>query len=290
MNGLSRKIILAGFVLSSAAFIAPTFNGSALAESPVRQIEPSAVRYAYTPLVLKNESYVSVVTPANQQKVNKRLSILLAKIHEQLSDLSGQPLKITVGVKLLPQKTFFEETKAPLWTNAMFYKDEILVPVKDFKKIDWKSLSKTIRHEYTHAVTHALSNGACPAWIDEGLAQLVERSGNKILDKSLGVWLAKHKPISLSSLSHGFTKLDLKAVGPAYAQSKVAVAKLLERPEGLSELFKLIRLTRILSLEQAFKLVYAQDFSDFEKELGRNLIDLDSRQALLRSRNDSLTF
>lgn len=290
MNGFSRKIILATLAVHCVGLGLPTFNFSAYAERHVRPIESSAVRYAYTPLVLKNESFVSVVTPANQQKVNKRLSVLLSKIHEQFSEISGQPLKITVGVKLLPQKTFFEETKAPLWTNAMFYKNEILVPVKNFKKIDWKNLSKTIRHEYTHAVTHALSNGACPAWIDEGLAQLVERSGNKILDKSLGIWLAKHKPISLVSLSHGFTKLDLKAVGPAYAQSKVAVAKLLERPDGLSELFKLIRLTRILSVEQAFKLVYAQEFSEFEKELGQNLVDLDSRQALLRSRNDSLTF
>ena len=249
-----------------------------------------AIRYAYTPLVLEDSSYVSLVTPADQKTVNTRLAAEMARIHKKFAQGINTPLKLSVGVKLLPKNDFFKETGAPRWTNAMFYRNEILVPVQNFNNINWEKLNKTLKHEYTHAVTYALTAGSCPAWIDEGLAQIIEDADTSILKRSLRVWLKDEQTIPLKHLNQGFTKLKLDAVGPAYAQSKAAVALLLGREDGVNRLFKLIQLTRYLSVDKAFGLVYEQSLSEFESELSRKLRQSDARHALLGRSDSSLVF
>ena len=144
---------------------------------------------------------------------------------EKLLGRSG----LDVDVTLLPRGLFYRQTGAPAWVNAMYYKQTILIPITSSTSVSDSSFSKTIKHEYLHAVLDRLTRGSCPGWIEEGLAQLMEGEQSEELTQYFYSWVRTKGLLPLSRLQHGFTELGNDMAPVAYAQSKYAVSLLIEK-------------------------------------------------------------
>ena len=176
-----------------------------------------------------------------------------------------------VVLRFLSPKQFTEQTNAPEWTNAMFFRGEIIIPLNENLSMDAEELKRALRHEYVHAVFAEISGFRCPAWLDEGIAQLFEGQPNALLGPSLKRWIQKHEAMPLDWLENGFTSLDDSVVPAAYAQS-LFVSRILVERHGFSGIVKyLTNLKDGHSGETAFKMAFGESQKDFEQSLTRKI-------------------
>lgn len=173
----------------------------------------------FAPLLLSGGSHLTLVSPSRWSPVIRRLSHSLEEVHTKYTELFGVIPPLTTSIRLMDEEDFFKSTGAPRWTNALYYKEEIIIPLPQDGHVDWENLLRAVKHEYTHAVVHGLSGGRCPGWLDEGLAQWAEGQENPALRPALLRRLRAAGPVPLTTLQGGFTKLDAKIVPAAYAQS-----------------------------------------------------------------------
>jgi hypothetical protein len=218
-----------------------------------------------------DESALTLVTDPQFLEVGSRLVQEVTRVHQHYEDLFGPVPSFAVTLRLLEEDDFFASTGAPRWTNALFYRGQILIPLSQKSTSDFSSVSRSVRHEYTHAVIHALSLGKTPGWIDEGLAQLAEGRENPALRRALLNYLADNRPVPFALMQGGFTKLDSSMVAPAYAQSLIASEALLET-FGFSHLTEYFTFLRDgLSHSAAFERAFGMPEAIFEARLGRKL-------------------
>ncbi len=210
------------------------FTQYALADSSIKaRLSPTAYHetISFSPLNLSDGSRLTIVSPSNLSTSSKLLSLSIEKLHQRYTEIFGQIPNFTTSIKLMDEAEFFKKTGAPYWTNAIYYKNEIMIPIsiKNGQIANWGNISRALRHEYTHAVIHALTDGRCPGWLDEGLAQWAEGVENDILLPVLRQHLNTKGAISFSRLQSGFTKIETESVPAAYAQSFYVTRDLLNR-------------------------------------------------------------
>ena len=153
----------------------------------------------------------------------------------------------------LSSSQFAARSKAS-WASAIFIDGKILIPADRKILNDEFELERIIRHEYVHAVTADLTKYSCPAWLDEGLAQLMEGVERPDLEMTVGNWLRNNKLIPFSDLGKGFLSLPRTRARLAYAQSYVA-AKWLVENHGYSPIirfFSFLQRRRSRPFERAF--------------------------------------
>ena len=176
----------------------------------------------FTPIELNGGTKLTVISPEKWHVVTGFLSKTLINTHQKYGRLLGELKPVTTAIRLMDEETFFQTTGAPRWTNAMFYRGQIIIPLSSDHPVDFENLSRSIKHEYTHAIINALTGGRAPGWLDEGVAQWAEGSENPALKPALRSWLRRNEPVPLSLLQGGFTKLDSSMVPAAYAESLYA--------------------------------------------------------------------
>ncbi len=154
----------------------------------------------------------------NFMPINDLVTESIQKTHKELESLLGPLPMLSVQVKLMTPDVFTLSTGVPSWTNALYFDDTIIIPINQ-KELNEAELVRSVRHEFTHAVIHNLTDGKCPGWLDEGLAQFMEGTPNPLMRLALMQWLEKNPPVPFQLLQKGFTKLNKKFVAPAYAQS-----------------------------------------------------------------------
>jgi tetratricopeptide (TPR) repeat protein len=83
-----------------------------------------------------------------------------------------------VAVVLYTQQNFRDITRAPSWAGA-WNDGRIRVPVQGLTSVS-DPLSHILKHELTHSFVRQKTQGHCPQWLHEGLAQWIEgrRSGD----------------------------------------------------------------------------------------------------------------
>jgi len=172
-------------------------------------------------LKLAGGSTLTVLAPPQWAPLARKVGGFIENTHEYFTKIFGDIPSFKTSVRLMDEDSFYVTTGAPKWTNALFYRGQIMIPLND-KPEDLDDTFRSIRHEYTHAVIHALTNGKCPGWLDEGLAQWAEGQENPALRPALLEWLHGQPPVPLALLQNGFTRLDSKMVPAAYAQSLFA--------------------------------------------------------------------
>ncbi|HLL14353.1 MAG TPA: SpoIID/LytB domain-containing protein, partial [Pyrinomonadaceae bacterium] len=123
------------------------------AQGARREVEGAlAVLEAVRADVRQRLSAASLASPA--------LGVLEAFVHETTGDFTGA-------------------TGKPAWVAAVMNNRRIeLQPLATLKRRGL--LAPTLRHEYTHAVIHALSRGRAPLWLSEGLAAHVAGEGARL--------------------------------------------------------------------------------------------------------------
>ncbi|MEE9392386.1 MAG: hypothetical protein V3W41_07765, partial [Planctomycetota bacterium] len=172
-------------------------------------------------------------------------------------------------VVLYGDREFSVVTGSHGWVGGLF-DGKVRVPVKNFKRTQ-KALRETLRHEYTHFLLRRISR-RCPAWINEGLAQMSEgRAADK--QRSMLREAAKAKKLlPLSSLQKSFSSMgDARAVRIAYRQSLSMTDRLVKR-------FSVIDIVRCLRLmakgakfDAAFERTFRQKLDVFYADWKANL-------------------
>lgn len=225
----------------------------------------------FTPVTMNDGSRLTLIAPSNWSEIVGDISTELTKSHQQLTTLFGSIPPFRSSVRLLDEPSFYELTGAPAWTNAMFFRGEIIIPLSAKDPLDLDNLHRSVKHEYSHAVFSAISGGRIPGWLDEGLAQWIEGEENPALKNSLRSYLMKSDPVPLALLQGGFTKLSPQMVPAAYAQSLLAVQALL-KTYGVEKIADYLRLLADpLTNESAFETTFGIAESDFEARLTKTL-------------------
>ncbi len=122
------------------------------------------------------------------------------------------------------------------------------------------SSNRVLSHEFVHAVVAMLGGRTVPAWMNEGLATVLEPAGSS--DAEAPLLEAKERP-GLSSLHGSFGGFSRRDAEIAYASSARAVRRLLER-HGAPALVALLKdLGRGESFASAFRERLAIRYEDF---------------------------
>jgi hypothetical protein len=235
----------------------------------VQPDESSPLRF--TPINLANGSKLTLISPQRWSETAATLIATLNTTHDQFTELFSEIPAFSTSIRLMDEEEFFELTGAPKWTNAMFFRGQIILPIAKTNNVDIENLNRSVKHEYTHAILSALSGGNLPGWIDEGLAQWFEGDESPGLRTALREWLKTNEPVSLSLLQGGFTKLKPEMVPAAYAQSLLAT-RLVADKYGFPAIANYFLLLRDgVEKEAAFETAFAISLKDFEAQLGRAL-------------------
>lgn len=225
----------------------------------------------FTPVTMEDGSRLTLIAPSHWSDIAEEISTELVRTHQQLTALFGSVPPFRSSVRLLDEPSFYELTGAPAWTNAMFFRGEIIIPLATNEPVDLENLHRSVKHEYSHAVFSALSGGMIPGWLDEGLAQWIEGDENPALRNSLRSYLTKSAPVPLALLQGGFTKLTPRMVPAAYAQSLLAVQALL-KAYGIDRIADYLRLLRTqVPKTAAFETAFGITEQDFEERLHQTL-------------------
>lgn len=107
---------------------------------------------------------------------------LLRTTYENLSKSFGYYFKHQVVVLLYSEEQFKQLTNLPHWVGGL-YDGKVRMPINS-RGFSNKDLAALTAHEVTHAFVAAMSGGAAPPWINEGLARYHE---NKVKPQSDGV-------------------------------------------------------------------------------------------------------
>jgi tetratricopeptide (TPR) repeat protein len=87
-------------------------------------------------------------------------------------DLGRYPAGET-AVVVYPKKAFRTVTGSHGWVAAL-YDGKIRVPAEGLDAANAAEVKRVLTHEYTHALIRSIAGGHVPAWLHEGIAQLME--------------------------------------------------------------------------------------------------------------------
>jgi hypothetical protein len=209
-------ILLAIFVIAYGGSVSADARAS-LQLRPRSTVATTTIA-TYAAISLPKGGMIHLNSQSNFFEINAVVTTAIKKTQQDLETFFGPLPAISIQVKLMTQEVFTLSTGVPSWTNALYYHDTIIIPINT-ARINEEELIRSVRHEFTHAVIHELSDGKCPGWLDEGLAQYMEGTPNPLIRLALAQWLSKNPPVPFHMLQKGFTKLEKKYVAPAYAQS-----------------------------------------------------------------------
>ena len=77
-----------------------------------------------------------------------------------------------IGVILYTQESFFDVTRVPGWAGGL-NDGRIRVPVQGLETVS-DLLARILKHELTHSFVYQKTDGRCPTWLQEGVAQWME--------------------------------------------------------------------------------------------------------------------
>lgn len=262
--------------LCALAFGLATSAPDARCEAPsgerARYVQPDETSpLRFTPINLANGSKLTLISPQRWSETAATLIKTLNSTHDHFTELFDEIPAFSTSIRLMDEDEFFNLTGAPKWTNAMFYRGEIILPIAKASHVDVENLNRSVRHEYTHAILSALSSGNLPGWIDEGLAQWFEGDESPGLRAALRDWLKTNEPVPLKLLQGGFTKLKPEMVPAAYAQSLLAT-RLIADKYGFPAIGNYFLMLRDgVDKDAAFHTAFGIPLSEFESQLDRAL-------------------
>lgn len=197
---------------------------------------------------------------------------LLATMEAEFQDLASQlgyePSE-NIIVILYTQKEFVDITQAPSWAGAM-NDGKLRIPVRGVTAMN-PELARVLKHELTHSFLRSLAGGRCPAWLNEGLAQLIEPRSSSAFASQLAVLFQQQKTIPFSALEGSFIRFSDLQAQVAYAESLSGVEYLRER-YGMNEIVKMLRnIGSGTEPELALRQSTGMDYSGFQQRIGEYL-------------------
>ncbi len=199
---------------------------------------------------------------------------ILAALESDYDDLVrdlGNPPRDNIVVTLYTERAFFDVTQAPAWTGAI-NDGKLRIPISGLNSLT-PELGHVLKHELAHSFIAHLSGGRCPAWLHEGIAQLLEPRSLGGDGRQLSQLFKAQSFIPLNTLEASFIRLSGVQVHIAYAESLAAVSYINDS-YGLSDIQRILqRISQGNSTEAAVRATIHSDYGQFESDLARYLAD-----------------
>ena len=188
------------------------------------------------------------------REVVGRLEAAYWRVGGTLGVYPSQP----ISVVLYTREQFGAITKLADWSVAA-YDGRIRVPLGGTLP-ERDELDRVLSHEFVHALVAMLGGRTVPAWVNEGLATVLEPAGAG--DAEVTLARADARP-AVSELHGSFVGLSRRDAEIAYASSALAVRRMIEE-RGVPALVALLQdLARGASFASAFHQRMAMRYDDF---------------------------
>lgn len=197
---------------------------------------------------------------------------LLGTMESQFEELS-RALEYTppenIVVILYTEKEFFDITEAPSWAGAL-NDGKLRIPLRGISAMT-PALQHVLKHELTHSFIRSMVRDRCPAWLNEGLAQMLEPRSSSPYAPFLAHMFQQRKQLPLNLLERPFTGFSPMQAEVAYAESLATVQYLRQR-YGMDDVLRILhRIGSGETAEAALREVTQSDYAELEQHVGEYL-------------------
>ena len=190
-------------------------------------------------LELRSEHFLLRYEGREAEKISGEvLNSLEGSFRELNLDLDYYPREVIVAL-LYPNQAFRDITRSPSWVGAL-NDGKIRLPISGLTTMT-AELARVLKHELTHSFVRQITQGRCPTWFNEGLAQLEEGATTAALGTQLARVFAAGQLPAYSALEAPFADLPPQQVGLAYGKSLAALEYLRDN-FGMGEIRRLLRM------------------------------------------------
>ena len=201
------------------------------------------------------------VTPAFRREILQ----VLERHYQELDRQLDASLREPVAVILYTDQAFRDVTRAPSWAGAL-NNGRMRIPVEGLSSVT-PQLSAVLKHELVHSLVWAKTGGRCPAWLNEGLAQVLEGASVKGNRRLAELWMAGQL-LPWPGLEESFVHLGPGLASVAYAQS-LAATEFLVRRHGMHDLERLLdHLAEGQPIASALNSVHRLDYQALNRNVG----------------------
>jgi tetratricopeptide (TPR) repeat protein len=195
---------------------------------------------------------------------NEVLESLEGSFHDLVLDLDYSPHEVIV-VLLYPNQAFKDITRSPTWVGAL-NDGKIRIPVSGLTTVN-SDLARVLKHELTHSFIRQITQGRCPTWFNEGLAQLEEGASTATLGSQLARALTAGQLPAYQALQASFIGLQQEQVGLAYGKS-LAALEYLRDTFGMGEIRRLLKMMPAnADLNSLLQEELRLDYTTFDQEV-----------------------
>jgi len=182
----------------------------------------------------------------------------------------GSEPRSSVQVVLYTSQAFFDVTRAPTWIGAL-NDGKLRIPLHGVDSVT-PELSRIVRHELTHTFVNQLSAGRCPAWLNEGIAQMLEPRTLVSQGVRLTQLFKAEREIPLNMLERGFGSFSTEEAVLAYDESLLA-ANYLNARYGMGDIVAVLkRIGQGDSVESAFRVILHSDYGRLEEGIRAEVV------------------
>ena len=198
---------------------------------------------------------------------------LMASLESSYDDLVrelGAAPRGSIAVILYTGQAFFDVTQAPSWSGAI-NDGKLRIPIEGVSSVT-PELARVLKHELAHSFINQISNGRCPQWLQEGIAQAMEpkplASGRRLAEL-----FHAEREIPFNVLEGSFMRFSPVEATLAYGESLAAI-QFIDDTYGTSELQRILRrLAEGSSTEAALRATIHSDYGELQTEVAKYLAD-----------------
>jgi tetratricopeptide (TPR) repeat protein len=169
-----------------------------------------------------------------------------------------------IAVILYTNQTFTDITRAPSWVGAL-NDGRMRIPVEGLSSMT-DELARVLKHELTHSFITQKTQGRCPIWMQEGIAQYMEGKRSHAVAATLSAEYEQHMEISLASFESSWMNLPPETVANAYAWS-LAVIETLVNADGMDDLGRILdRIGSDSTAQDAIRSILHESYADLMQD------------------------
>lgn len=214
---------------------------------------------------VRTDHFTAVFERAADQPRARAILERLEAAYSRIGRTLGLYPSDTITVVLYTREQFRDITKLAAWSVAA-YDGRIRVPLDDAMDED-AELDRVLSHEFVHAVVAMVGGRTVPAWVNEGLATVLEPAGSQDVEAALA---ATKKRLDLATLHRGFAAFSRRDAELAYGSAARAVRQLIEQ-RGVAALVALLEdLARGAAFASAFEQRLEMRYEEFAVIAARN--------------------
>jgi tetratricopeptide (TPR) repeat protein len=196
------------------------------------------------------------------REVVERLEATYRRVGNALGVYPSQPITVV----LYTREQFGDITRLAPWSVAA-YDGRIRVPLRGALE-QRDELDRVLSHEFVHAVVAMVGGRTVPAWLNEGLATVLEPAGAGDAEAALARTAARPALTKLHRSFVGFSRRDAEI---AYASAARAVQRLVDRQSGTAAIVALLEdLGRGAPFASAFHRRVAMSYENFAALVARD--------------------